>query len=162
MIYQMEETDMSDACKVITQPAQQVLSIRTHTSIQELPQTLGKAYGAIEQYLGEIGEIPGGAPFVAYYNMDMQNLDIEAGFPVLKQLVGRGEIQSSVIPGGEKATCIYTGPYNEIASAYEELSAWITRQGYRASGVAYEFYLNDPAETPPQELQTQILFPLAG
>jgi effector-binding domain-containing protein len=32
--------------------------------------------------------------------------------------------------------------------------------GYQASGVSYEIYLNDPTCTPPQELRTQILFPL--
>jgi effector-binding domain-containing protein len=32
--------------------------------------------------------------------------------------------------------------------------------GYQPTGVAYEVYLNDPDETPPEELQTQIAFPL--
>ena len=36
----------------------------------------------IAQYLAEQSEQPAGAPFVAYYNMDMQNLDVEIGFPV--------------------------------------------------------------------------------
>jgi len=60
-------------------------------------------------------------------------------------------IQASEIPGGKLATCLYTGPYSDIAPAYEALSKWITEHGYEAAGAAYETYLNDPQQTPPQE-----------
>ncbi len=93
--------------------------------------------------------------------MDMQDLDMEIGFPVLSALPGKGEVQAGQIPAGKAATCLHTGPYPEIASAYNDLSAWITAQGLHPTGVAYEFYLNDPEHTPPAELQTLILFPLA-
>ncbi len=129
-------------------------------ALQDLPTALGRAYGAIAEYLEELGEPPSGAPFAGYYNMDMQNLDLEIGFPVAKQLTGRGEIQSGHIQEGKVATTIYTGPYNAIEPAYNALTAFIQDNGYEAIGVAYEFYLNDPSETPVEELQTRILFPL--
>jgi effector-binding domain-containing protein len=37
---------------------------------------------------------------------------------------------------------------------------WTTANGYTPSGVAYEFYLNDPQSTPADELRTQVMFPL--
>ena len=128
--------------------------------MQDLPQELGKAYGAIGQYLGELGEQPVGPPFAAYYNLDMQDLDVEIGFPVSRRLPGKDDIEASQIPGGKVATCIYTGPYSEMEPAYDALSQWIEDNGYQATGVAYEMYLDDPAQTPPQESKTQILFPL--
>ena len=151
---------MSIKCEIYEQAAQPTLAVRTHASVEKLPQVLGEAYGAIGQYLGSLGEAPGGAPFVAYYNMNMEDLDIEAGFPVTKPLPGKETIQSSLMPAGKFATCLYKGPYNECGPAYEELSHWIQEQGYETTGVAYEFYLNDPAQTPPQELKTQIVFQL--
>jgi len=149
---------MSYKCEVKEQAAQPTLSIRTRTSVQDIPQVLGKAYGAIAQYLGELGEQPAGPPFTAYYNMDMQNLDIEIGFPVSRQFSGKDDIRASEIPSGKVATCLYTGPYSEMEPAYNALSRWIEDNGYEASGVAYEMYLNDPDQTPPQELRTQIVF----
>jgi effector-binding domain-containing protein len=157
----MERNTMSNKCEIIERVAQPTLSIRTHAAVQDLPKLLGEVYGKIMQYLGELGETPGGAPFVAYYNMDMQDLDMEIGFPTLSPLLGIGEVQAGQIPAGKAATCLYTGAYNEIASAYNELSAWIATQGVQPTGVAYEFYLNDPEHTLPAELQTLILFPLA-
>jgi effector-binding domain-containing protein len=33
-------------------------------------------------------------------------------------------------------------------------------KGYEVTGVCYEIYLNDPQRTPPESLQTQIVFPI--
>ena len=151
---------MSYNCRVEERSTQAVLSIRTRTRVEELPQELGKAYGAIAQYLCELQEQPAGAPFAAYYNMDMQNLDVEIGFPVPHPLPGRGEVQSSEIPGGKAATCLHIGPYDQMEPAYTALSEWMQENGYEAAGVAYEMYLSDPQDTPPEELKTQIVFPL--
>lgn len=151
---------MSYQCEVKEQHAQPTLVVRTRAPVQELPSVLGDAYSAIAQYLGELGEPPAGPPFVAYYNEDMQDLDVEIGFPVTGELPGRGNIQACEMPAGRVAACLYTGPYSEIGPAYDALSQWVEENGYHAAGVAYEVYLNDSDETPPEELQTQIVFPL--
>lgn len=140
--------------------AQPVVSLRTHAAVQDLSQVLGESYGKLAGYLNEIGEAPAGAPFVAYYNMDMANLDLEIGLPVARPVVGRDDIQATEIPGGPLARCLYVGPYDGIASAYDALGQWMQEQGYEPAGVSYEHYLNDPAETPPAELQTRIDLPL--
>lgn len=151
---------MSYKCEVVEQPPQPTLSIRTTTHVKDLPQELGKAYGAIGQYLGQLGEQPTGAPYTAYFNMDMSNLEVEIGFPVSSALPDKDKIQSGEIPGGKIARCLYTGPYNEIEPAYTDLTAWVKENGYEATGVAYEFYLNDPGEVAPPDLMTQVVFPL--
>jgi effector-binding domain-containing protein len=92
--------------------------------------------------------------------MDMENLEIEAGFPVDEFVPGEGEIEAGQMPSGRLATCTHEGPYNEINAAYDALTNWIDGHGYEPTGVSYEIYLNDPSETPPEKLQTQLLFPL--
>ncbi|MEI7556097.1 GyrI-like domain-containing protein [Candidatus Chlorohelix sp.] len=151
---------MSLTCELEELTAQPVLSLRTRTSVQELSQFFGKAYGMVYQYLGKLAEQPAGPPFAMYYNMDMQNLDIEAGFPVSKPLIGEGEIIANEIAAGKYATCLYKGSYQEIGSAYETLSAWVKENGYTTTGIAYEIYLNDPANTLPEQLLTKIMFQL--
>jgi effector-binding domain-containing protein len=153
---------MTYTCELVDQPAQPSLSIRTTTSIKELPNELGRAYGAIGQYMGEIGAQPAGAPYAAYFTFEMESMDIEIGFPVASSLPGSGEIQSTEIPAGKVARTVYTGPYNKIEPAYNALTAYAEEQGYEPTGVAYEFYLNDPGEVAPEELLTQIVFRLKG
>ena len=151
---------MSYKCELVEQPPQPTLSIRSKTNIENLPQELGNAYGAIGQYLGQLGEQPAGAPYAAYFNWDMSNLEVEIGFPVSSTLPDKDEIKSGEIPGGRLARCIYTGPYNEIEPAYNALTAWVKEHGYEATGIVYEFYLNDPGEVSPEDLMTQVVFPL--
>lgn len=151
---------MSYKCDLQEKSTQSTLAIRTRAAVQDLSQVLGEAYGTVAQYLGELGEYPAGPPFVIYYNEDMQDLDIEIGFPVARELPGRGDIQASELPGGKAATCLYTGPYDDIAEPYEALTQWMEENGHEPTGVCYEMYLNDPQETPPEELQTQIVFPV--
>jgi effector-binding domain-containing protein len=151
---------MSYPCELKEQAAQPTLIVRATTPVQGLPQVLGQAYGTIAQYLGEMGEQPAGPPFVLYHNMDMQALDIEAGFVVAKKLAGKGEVQVGEIPAGKIASVLYTGPYDQCGPAYEALAQFVKEGGGEATGAAYEFYLNDPQQTPPQELQTLIVFPI--
>jgi effector-binding domain-containing protein len=151
---------MSYDCQLQERATQPVMSIRSRTSVDKLPEVMGAVYGQLMGYLGEQGAYPAGAPFVAYYNMDMQDLDIEIGFPVAVPLPGRGEIEANEIPAGQAATCVHTGPYDQLGIAYDALMQWMQKQGYEGTGVAYEFYLNDPSETAPEELQTQIALPL--
>jgi len=92
--------------------------------------------------------------------MDMQDLDLEIGFPFVEKLRGEGEVLAGEIPAGKAAGCLHVGPYDQVGGAYEALQKWMEANGHTPSGVAYEFYLNDPQSTPAAELQTQVVFPL--
>jgi effector-binding domain-containing protein len=96
------------------QEEQPVMYIRTRTALSGLPKVIGNSYGAIINYLTEIGEQPADAPYTAYYNLDMQDLDVEMGFPVRGRLPERGEIKSGAIPGGKVVSCMYKGSYTQM------------------------------------------------
>jgi len=151
---------MNATYSFIHQAEQLVMVVRQITTVQKLPECIGQCIMHIAQYLDEMGEPPAGAPFVAYHNMDMEALDVEIGFPVARALVGRGGIQPGMIAECDAATCLYTGSYPNMAPAYEELNRRMVEKGREATGVAYEFYLNSPAEVPSEALQTLIFFPL--
>ena len=147
-------------CEVIEQDVQQVVSVRTRTSVEKMPQVLGEVYGKIINYLKEIGQKPLDYAFTAYYNMDMQDLDIEVGFPVSTPVKGKDDIKPNTIPAGKYAVCLHKGAYNKLESSYHSLMAWVKEQNISISGIAYEFYLNDPSNTPEEELETRIAFPM--
>jgi effector-binding domain-containing protein len=152
---------MSFPCQIVIRPAQPVMSVRTRSAVKDLPRVIGAVYGQIMSYLTELGEPPCGEPFVAYYNLDMQDLDLEIGFPVNRSLPGKDAIQASEMPAGDYAACLYTGPYEKMEPAYNALQEHIHGHGRHASGAAYEFYLNSPDQVPMEQLQTRILMPLA-
>lgn len=151
MSYQFELED---------KPAQPTITIRTRTAVENLPQVLGQAYESIIDYLSQIGVQPSGAPYVGFFNMDMQDLDIECGLPILQPVKGNNEIKPGEIPAGKQVSCLYKGPYSQIEPAYNAIMEWVPANGYTSTGVCYEFYLNNPAETPENELLTKIIFML--
>jgi effector-binding domain-containing protein len=61
---------------------------------------------------------------------------------------------------GKVATSLYIGPYEDCGPAYEELAQFVKDQGYEATGVAIEYYLNDPSQPPFEEAQTRIVLAL--
>lgn len=150
---------MSQICEFFEIPETHTLTIRTRTRMEDLPALIGKSYGAIMQYLGELGVNINQEPFVIYYNLDMQNLDVELGFPVSKELPARGEIKPSSLPAGPAARTLYTGAYSDMGPAYEELNKFIKDAGREPTGIAMEYYLTGP-ETPMEKHQTRIVFPL--
>ncbi len=138
---------------------QPVMCIRTHARVEDLQRVIGQSYGAISEFIAANGLEMSGAPYVAYFSMDMQNLDLELGFPVTKSNDGNGIVVPGVIPAGRKATTLFTGPYSQMAPAYDALNAFIKENNWEPTGAAYEYYLTGP-ETPEAEHKTQIVFPL--
>jgi len=57
--------------------AQPVLAVRFRSSVTELPAQLGRIYGSIINYIQGSGGTTPLIPYVAYFNMDMQDLDLE-------------------------------------------------------------------------------------
>lgn len=139
---------------------QDTLVVRITTPVEKLPEVMGPSYGKILEYLGPKGIQPSGPPFVAYHNADMTALDVEIGFPVASRLEGSGDVKPGKIPGGRAAVIVHTGPYDTIRESYAALSTFITEKGLEMEPFCYEVYLNDPRETPPQELKTEIYFPI--
>lgn len=144
---------------VLKQNEQPTISIRTKTSVDQLPQLIGESYGKMSIYLNELNETLSDVPFVAYHNMDMQNLDVEIGFPVANPLPGKGDIKAGSIPAGLIVFSMNRGPYSKMEPLYREMAKWIEKNGFEAIGTAYEYYYNDTSflET---ELLTKIVMPV--
>jgi effector-binding domain-containing protein len=138
---------------------QPTLSIRTRTKVEDLPVLIGESYCKMTAYLKELSEYLSDVPYVAYHNMDMQNLDVEIGFPVPAALPAKEDIQSGSIPASKVVFCIYRGAYRDMASTYGEMATWIEENGLKPVGTAYEHYYNGP-EYPESELLTMIVMPV--
>lgn len=151
---------MSYEIKLLELPDQPMLAIRSILPVGKLPEFFGKAYGGVMTYLEELGEYPAGMPFASYFNLDMNAMDVEAGFPVAKELEGKGEIKPGMIPGGKYLSTIHVGAYDTVKLAYDALVQWAKDNGYEASGVVYEYYLNDPSSDPSIKPETEVRFQL--
>jgi effector-binding domain-containing protein len=151
---------MDSACRIERLQREPTLALRTRTPIEGLPRFLGTAYGTVVAFLASRGKHPAGPPFALYRNMDMKDLDVEAGFPVRGTIEGADPMVAGEIECCDAATCTHVGSYESIHESYDSLIAWMEREGYAGNGQVYEFYLNDPSVTPADRLRTRIVLPL--
>ncbi|MEO8333507.1 MAG: GyrI-like domain-containing protein [bacterium] len=72
-------------------------------------------------------------------------------------------LERTDIGGGEYAVLRYKGPYDGLMPQYDHLyKEWLPKSGRQPGrGPSLEEYLNDPGNTPPSELLTDIFIPLA-
>lgn len=155
-----ETSEPKYQCSIIERPVMPALSIRSRVSPVALSQAIGKSASAIFQYALNKGVAPAGSLFVAYHGFDGQTLDIEVGFPFKPGIYGVDNIKVSEIPGGKSALYHYVGPYEKLPEVRTVLEQWLNTSGYTLSGTTFEFYLSDPQTTAPENLETEIVFPL--
>lgn len=69
---------------------------------------------------------------------------------------------SKAIAGGEHAVLRHKGPYSDLHVAYNWLyGTWLPQSGREvAAAPVFEEYLNNPRDTAPAELLTEICLPL--
>jgi DNA-binding transcriptional MerR regulator len=64
------------------------------------------------------------------------------------------------LPGGTFAWLVHRGPYEELGLAHHALQAWAQEHGHPPRGPIREIYENDPHETPPEALVTEVWLPI--
>jgi len=146
--------------ETIKRSKQAVLSIKTTTNMENLPMLISESYGKIESYLKEIGEFPEDIPFVRFFNMEVENLKVEIGFPVYKELLGKGDIEFNYLPEMKAVYSMYQGPYQEMETSYNEVMKWIETNKLNIEGTFLEYYYNSPEEVPEDKLLTGVIIPL--
>ena len=86
-----------------------------------------------------------------------------AGVIVAPDIAVPAPLQDVVVAGGRHAVMTYRGPYAGLTAAYDFLyCTWLPGSGQEVGAhPVFEHYLNSPADTPPEELLTEVCLPLA-
>jgi effector-binding domain-containing protein len=134
---------------------QDTLVVRETSTMAGIAEVLGGAFSDTFGHAQAQGALPREA--FASYSFHDDLVDIEAGCTVSQPTTGQGRILPSILPGGEVATTLHVGPYDQVSEAYAALEAWITEHGRRAAGNGWEVYLSPPTDEPPR---TEVVIPL--
>ncbi|MEX0348979.1 MAG: GyrI-like domain-containing protein [Paracoccaceae bacterium] len=144
------------------EPARRMIGLAHKGSYMEIGKSF-ESFGAIceaRQLWPEVG------PVLAIY---LDNPD-EVPEAELRSFAGaefRGAdvpegMEERQIPGGKTAVLTYKGPYSGLHAAYHSLFGnWLPDSGEEPDDQpCYEIYLNDPRDTAPEDLLTEICLPL--
>src|SRR5690606_18521480 len=100
-------------------------------------------WAEVRSWLAFEGRLAAGPPFVRYLAEDPAEVEVEAGMAFMSplaesQVSGKGRVTVGLLPAGEYATLLHTGPYDELGQARRALADWGRRHGRPAEIV--EFY----------------------
>lgn len=149
---------MSYLFQVVETQPQAAVAIRKVTSANNLPTLVEEVFNTIVEYISKKEGLALGPAYIAYYSMDEDNLEVEIGFPVSKEIKGEGDIICTKIPGGKRVVGYYKGPYAYMTHLYDEMLKWILLNDLEPSSIAYEYYFNSPQQVTDNELLTKIEF----
>ncbi len=130
-----------------------LFSVREHIDVANFDKLFGKMFAL----LSERGLKCIDAPIAIYHceEFDPKDCDVELGCPV----AATGE-QIRILAGSKCAKAVHRGAYDGLNQTYLKLGQWIEENGYKVVAPPYEKYISDPAETKPEDLITELYFPI--
>ena len=141
-------------------PPMTVASVRVHTTLAAIASDLAEGFGRVG---AAVGGPPAGAPLVIFHDVidEETDGDIEVCFPVARPVEATGDVASRELEGGSMVTTTHKGPYDQISPAYHTLTGWVQERGHEFAGPPREIYLNDPTSVEPEEILTEIQWPIS-
>ncbi|WP_243358449.1 AraC family transcriptional regulator [Fundidesulfovibrio terrae] len=145
----------------------EALRVACTRAVGPYAQSAKEAWGKMMAWAGPKGLFGPSTRFigVGYDNPNTtapELLRYDACVTVGPDVDGEGEVVVTELPGGEYATVVHKGPYEELEKTYMWFyGVWLPQSGREpAVRPGYEVYLNDPCTTAPAELLTEINMPL--
>lgn len=146
-------------------PQQRVIAIRGHGTYNEI---IGELIGRLCAEAGSESNSGGrmkvtGPVMTIYEGEDCDDFggSLEAALPVTGPVtISDPDISLKTLPGGKALTVIHKGAYHKLGMAHKKIYDYINEKGLNMCGTGRELYLNDPADTPEEDLLTEIQYPL--
>jgi effector-binding domain-containing protein len=147
---------------IVDQKAELALAYKEHATMENLMAVVDKGYTAVLNHLAKIGKQPVGAPYLAYFNCaeDFSEFDLEMGYPVAEDVPVENELYMSKTYEGKGVTATHKGSYSTLDDTYTAMMKFIEENSLELTGFYYDYYLNDPADTPESELLTKVVIPI--
>lgn len=129
----------------------------------DISAAMGRAFGDVWAFMQANGIAPQGPALSVYYTYDPETVTFRAGFVVDRADLDKadGAVKGDVTPAGRVVHFTHKGPYSELRTSYGKLMEYMGAEGLAMGAPTWELYVNDPDETPEDELITEIYVSLA-
>jgi effector-binding domain-containing protein len=146
--------------KEVTLPAKPAAVLSGQSTWDEGFDNLKNAFAKIESELGRAGLRPAGRPIAVFVGTDDAGFRYDAMVPIEKVPEGREaltpEIRFGRTPEGKAYLFVHKGPYDDIDSTYETITAYLDAKGIIAKDVFIEEYVTDLTDSADDNLEINI------
>ena len=149
--------------EITNQQSQIAVAIKKeNTTMEEISVVATEGLQKVFGFLAEQGVEIAGAPYLAYSNGndDFTQFDVELGIPIAGEIAVSGDFIMSKTCEGKAVTAMHKGAYKDVEVVYMALMGYMAENNLESTGIYYDYYISDPADTPESELLTQVVFPI--
>lgn len=130
-------------------------------SYMQIPAKIGEFIG----HFFKQGLTPSGPMLGLYFNSPDAVKETDLKWAIGFQVSSKSAVNEPLKKGEFKSTTVayylYKGPFDKVGDAYTKIMQQISEKGYFPAGPFMEYYLDDPGNTKPEELRTEIIIPVA-
>jgi effector-binding domain-containing protein len=130
----------------------------------ELAEALAAAYGRVAVFATANGLTLSGQPMAVFNYRDDRGFSFDAAIPVdgaLSRGVGsESPVRMGESYGGRVVRAVHVGAYGELPLTYDKAKAFIAAHRLEGNGRPWDVYVTDPANTPEDQLRTEVYYPV--
>lgn len=147
--------------ELIHHPRQSTAVVHEVVPMSALRPFFARAFSQVSAAMQAQGVQPVGPPFAHSFGMPGEEVEVEAGFPVIAAVAQAGAVHGATLPAGRCVHGLHLGPYETLRATYAELAQWARAQRLGIRDDMWEVYLSDPQREPdPARWQTEIFWPV--
>jgi len=154
-----ESADSSNVDEVIL-PAKPVAIMSGQSNWEDALKNLRAAIQHVRDELGKAGLGMAGRPLTVFVETSDENFKFDAMVPIDKAPDGTpataADIRFGTMPAGKAYRFVHKGPYDEIDSTYETITAYLDAKDIIAKDAFIEEYVNEIVDPTDPNLEINI------
>ena len=149
---------------VVTMKAQKYVGIANRCSIEDMPSAMKKDFEELYAFMKEHELSLQRVPFTIYNTFDIFNKETSyiACIPLDEEVKVDASWEEGYVEPIEALKTIHKGHYEHLGNGWMTAMSYARMKKMKLSKrpVGFEYYLNNPHDTPSEDLATEIYIPL--
>ena len=156
--HESQETNLeSQTVELAARPA---LTLKGEAPLDDAQKSIAEAVGKLNAAAAKAGVKPSGKPIAVFSETSEKSIRFEAMLPLEKAPDGKGKLEGGVevgaTPAGKALKFEHRGPYEDIESTYEAITAFLDEKGLDTKDRFIEEYISDVADSEDEEGEVDI------
>ncbi len=141
-----------------------IAGVRQQCSFQDVGSSMSAAFAEVEQKFAQHNLATGGEGISVYHRMDLKSQVFEytSGFSVPESVdPGPAGLATCLLPQTRALAVGHSGRYDNLGNAWSAVYQYARSKKLKQNSInAFEIYRNDPHETSPSDLRTDVYLPV--
>ena len=155
-----ESTETSLESQTVELTARPALTLKGEAPLDDAQKAISEALGKVNAAAAKAGVKPSGKPIAVFSETSEKAIHFEAMLPLEKAPEGKSKLDGGVevgaTPSGKALKFEHRGPYEDIESTYEAITAFLDEKGLDTKDRFIEEYISDVADSEDEEGEVDI------